>query len=111
MAVAFSGQSSLAADIAQRAIVQSFKSPGDRVGAFTKALFAEAGNYLVSRDLPGFVGPAGRARNVSEALQFKNEIRSQIARRVAEVPRPAQFAEAGWKDYVGRVVSQLKRVN
>lgn len=111
MAIAFSGQASLAADIAQRAVVQCFRAPEDRAGAFTRALFAEAGNYLVSRDLPGYVGPEGRAHTVSEAIHFKSEIKSQIAARVAEVPRPAEVAGRGWQDYVSRVVDLLKRVN
>lgn len=111
LVVAFSGQASLAADIAQRAVVQSFRTSEDRAGAFTAALFAEAGNYLVSRDLPGYVGHDGRARNVSEAIRFKGEIKRQIAARVAEVPRPPDMVSHGWEGYVSRVVNQLKRVN
>lgn len=112
LAVAFSGQASLAADIAQRAVVQSFRTAENRAGAFAAALFAEAGNYLVSRDLPGFVGPSGRAKNVSESIRFKGEIKTHIAARVAEVPQPTpDVGGLRWRGYVARVVNQLKRVN
>lgn len=107
-AVASSGQASLAADIAQRAVVQSFRSPGDRATAFATALFAEAGNYLVSRDLPGYVGAGGRARTVSESIAFKSQIREQIASHVSAVPRPSRLTGDAWPGYVGDVVRHLK---
>lgn len=106
--VAASGQASLAADIAQRAVIQSFRSQRDRSAAFTTALFAEAGNYLVSRDLPGYVGAGGRARTVSDSIAFKGRIREQIASRVSAVPRPPQLTGDLWPGYVKEVVRHLK---
>lgn len=106
-AVALSGQASLAADIAQRAAVRSVGMEGDRAMNFARALFSEAGNYLVSRDLPGFIGPAGRAKTVSEAIRLKGEIRAQIDSVVAQGPLPPRGEGAMWREYVNQVVSRL----
>lgn len=107
-AIALSGQTSLAVEIAQRAVIPTFLSAGDRTGAFVLSLFSEAGNYLVSRDLPGFVG-LGRLRNISEAIELKNNIRTNITQRVAEVSPPSTNISdtAVWRDYVGRVVAHI----
>ncbi len=104
--VAFSGQASLAADIAQRAAVRSVGMEGDRAMNFATALFSEAGNYLVSRDLPGFVGPGGRAKTVTEAIQLKGAIRSRIESVVAQGPSP-RGEGAAWGEYVRQVVARL----
>ncbi len=107
--IAFSGQASLAADIAQRAVVKAFRGEEDRVIAFTKSLFSEAGNYFVSRDLPGYIGDSGRARNISESISLKNDICEQIARTVSTVPRPDAISSdaAIWRSYVNDVVNRL----
>lgn len=107
--VALSGQTSLAADIAQRAVTQSFAKPQDRTAAFAESLFAEAGNYLVSRDLPGYVGPEGRTKTVSEAIRFKNTIRERTAAVVNEVPRPTGLSSNAslWRTFVNDVMDRL----
>ena len=107
--VALSGQASLAADIAQRAVAQSFRGGEDRASVFVQSLFAEAGNYLVSRDLPGYVGANGRAQTVSESIAFKSEIREHIAGTVRTIPRSVDVANqpSVWKDYVSSVVNSL----
>lgn len=108
---AFSGRNSLAADLAQRALAQSFGEQGDRVAAFTRSLFSQAGDYLVSRDLPGYVGEQARARNVSDAIALKREIRAEIGRRVDGVRRPKDLsAVEAWQGYVARVVRHLQGV-
>ena len=106
--VALSGQTSLAAEIAQRAIVPTFQAVEERTSAFVRSLFSEAGNYLVSRDLPGFIG-SGRLNNVSDAIAFKNNIRQQISQMVSEVFPPAKglFEAAVWREYVDQVVSHI----
>lgn len=77
-AIALSGQASLAADLGHRAAVSTSRSTGDRVSAFVCALFSEASDYLVSRDLPGYVGFGERLKNVSDALAFKSHVRRHV---------------------------------
>ena len=107
-AVAFSGESSLAAEIAQRA-ARSFSDAGSSAGAFAKAVFSEAGDYLASRDLPGFVGLSEKIPKVSDLIALKESIRERIADVVEEVELPEQaYAAEGWSNYAARVVSTLK---
>jgi hypothetical protein len=108
--IALSGQASLAADIAQRAVTRSFRDGEDRALSFVQALFGEASNYLVSRDLPGYVGMGDRVRTVSEAMAFKSQVQEQIVDIVRSVPPSAQIVErplAMWENYVNSVVNQL----
>lgn len=108
--IALSEEASLAADIAQRAVYQSFSVGGDRTDAFVRSLFGEAGNYLVSRDIPGFVG-LGRAQNVSDVIEFKNSIRREIERTIGEVGKPrGKITDADtWRLFVSNVVTHLAR--
>src|SRR5262245_14720257 len=61
-----SREPSLAAEIARRAAIQCVGAK-DRAQTYNERLFAEASNYLVSRDLPGFVGTIGRNQNVTDS--------------------------------------------
>jgi hypothetical protein len=109
-AVAFSEESSLAADIAQRAVARSFSVPGSRPAAFTRAIFAEAGDYLVSRDLPGLVGASERMKTLDDAIAFKDRIREEIVEVVEVVELPDGIdAPAKWSEYVEQVVDRLQR--
>lgn len=108
-AIALSGQTSLAADIAQRAVTQTFARPQDRTTAFASSLFAEAGNYLVSRDLPGYIGPEGRAKTIGQALRLKGAIQERIVAVVNETPRPTGLSSSStlWRTFVNDVVTRL----
>lgn len=108
-AIALSGQTSLAADIAQRAVAQTFARPQDRTVAFAASLFAEAGNYLVSRDLPGYIGPEGRAKTVSQAIGLKSAVQERIIAVVNQTPRPSGLSSspALWRTFVNDVVTRL----
>ena len=109
LAVALSGEASLAADIARRALARSYRMQ-DRVAEFTSSLFAEAADYLVSRDLPGFVGPNARATSAKDAISLKKEMREIVSREVEHVPRPrsAQDLASDWDTYVSAVVARLR---
>jgi len=108
LAVIQAGNSSLAVDIAQRAVTLAFQSAGDRTNLFVASLFSEAGNYLVSRDIPGFVG-LGRLSNISDALELKNNINNNILQKITEVPTPVgKISDTGvWRDYVNRIVTHI----
>ena len=105
--IAQSRQSSLAAEIARRAVVQSFGS-ADRANRFAEAVFSEASNYLVSRDLSGFVGRNARNRTVGDAIAFKQQIRRHVADvvRGSDLPRAAAGADQ-WAQFVGAAVDRL----
>lgn len=106
--VAFSGNASLAADIAQRATILSFGDK-NRVENYVRSVFTEASNYLISRDLPGFVGRSDRLKTVQDATSFKSSILSEVASHVSTVPRPAGSLSdhQTWNRFVDKVVSRL----
>jgi len=99
---------SVAADIAKRAVVQSAGTDNPREFFFQR-LFAEATNYLVSRDLPGYVKVGGKFGNVSEARQFTQEMMNTAADAVRHTPTPVIMQDDDWSRYVRAVVSTIRR--
>lgn len=97
---------SLAADIARRAAVQSIGS-ADRATTYREKIFAEATNYLVSRDLPGFLG-AGRTKNAAESIEFKTAVNSRASDIARSVTGPKTFSTKSWGRHVQEVVSALQ---
>jgi hypothetical protein len=107
--IALSGPSTLATDMAKKAAVNSFLKPENRRLGFAESLFSEAVNYLVARDLSGYVGKGDRVRNVSDAIHFKKSIREQVEAIVSKhaVPGGVERQYDRWKDYVESVVFAL----
>jgi hypothetical protein len=106
--VARSKRASLAADIAQRAAVQCL-SAENRALAYGERVFAEACNYLLSRDLPGYVGGPNRNQTVADSIAFKASILRNTAQVVNAVGSPDLSNEKNWRGYVDSVVDRLKR--
>ncbi len=108
--IARDGSSSIAADIAKRAIVQSFGSESREIG-FAESLFAEATNYLVSRDLAGLVGTSDRTGSVTSASEFKRQIvqsvRDQVNTLVQGGVAPARQDMAAWRGFVRETIESL----
>ncbi len=104
-AIAASGGSSLAAEVAKRAVVGSFGSD-DRAREFTARVFAGATDYLVSRDLAGHVGRGDRLGTVREATAFKERLKLQAATTAREVAG-RQPGTRDWADTVARVARAL----
>ena len=104
--IARSKHSSIATEIARRACIQVAGAKDWRT-AFTGRLFAEATAYLVSRDLPGFVG-LGRVENVSQSISFKSSLTQYAADVAMRVRHPSHFTDRNWPQHVKNVVSQLK---
>ncbi len=107
--LALSGQASLAGEIAQRAAVITHESKGNRTNAFVKSLFSEASNYLVSRDLPGYVGSAKRVLTVQDATALKSSIIREVSSNVNSIPKPSGKLSSprNWQKFVNNVVDHL----
>jgi hypothetical protein len=108
-AVALSGKSSIAADIAKRAAVFSSRNPRDRINYFVQYLFSKACDYLVSRDLSGYVGSTTHIRNISASIEYKNNVEHEVKRIVNEYPIPNGLEENVkiWNTYVNAVTLSL----
>jgi len=107
-----SGQASLVGDIANRAAIISFGTGEDRINSFVKSLFSEASNYLVSRDIPGFVGLTEKARTVRDVTALKTSIIHEVVSKIATVKMPiGDLSEPStWKSFVSSITSQLSGV-
>jgi hypothetical protein len=97
---------SLAADIARRAAIQCIGST-DRATAYREKVFTEATNYLVSRDLPGFVG-SGRAKNAADSIQFKTAVSNHVSEIARSIKGPKTFSARSWDKHVQAVVTALQ---
>jgi hypothetical protein len=103
------GSNSLAAEIAQRALVRSFASPLAKTDAFVSLLFSEASNYLVARDLPGHVGRSNRTASVSSARALKRGICDLVATRAktAAGAFTKGMSNAQWRSEVVSLLTKL----
>lgn len=104
-AIAASGASSLAAEVAKRAVAGSFGAD-DRAREFTARVFAGATDYLVSRDLAGHVGRGDRLGTVREATAFKERLKLQAATTAREIAGHEPRAH-DWAETVARVARAL----
>ena len=107
-----SGQASLVGDIANRAAVISFGTGENRADSFVRSLFSEASNYLVSRDIPGFVGLTEKVKTVRDVTALKTSIIQEVASKVAAVKKPAGDLSdpSNWKSFVGEITAHLAGV-
>jgi hypothetical protein len=111
--IAESGEASLATDIARRAAISSFAEPGNRRMNFVTSLFSDVADYLVARDLPGYVGTGDRIKNISASIAFKENIKRQVESILAVNPAPENI-EANpdrWKAYVMSQIRNLAKTN
>ena len=104
-------QSTIATEVAKRAVVQALALGGERRSTFVAALFVQATDYLVSRDLSGYVGKQYRNRTVSEAVAFKEQVaacvRDQVSSLARETGLPQQGDSEAWASFVGRITVGL----
>lgn len=104
--ISLSRQNSLGVEIARRAAIQCLNSQ-NRTQSFNERLFAEASNYLVSRDLSGFVGSQFRNKNVGDSISFKQAITNAAVQTVKAVDTSSSGNENQWRIYTNAVIKQL----
>lgn len=100
------GSPSLAIELARRAAVQTVGAT-DRANAFVQQVFAEASNYIVSRDLPGNVGLGSRNSDVSQGVEFKSELMQKTKDATKAASGDASQASTKWTQLANRVVGRL----
>ncbi len=104
--IALSRQNSLGVEIARRAALQSLNAQ-NKSQTFNERLFAEASNYLLSRDLSGFVGSEFRNKNVGDSINFKQTVTNAAVQSVKAVETSSSVSESQWREYTGAVIKQL----
>lgn len=106
--IAREGISSLAADIAKRAVLQSVGKEHARE-QFVQRLFSEATAYLVARDIPGYVGSGARFRSLDDARGFSRAMADRAAEAVSRTEAPRDFDAATWPTFVRSVIESIRR--
>ncbi len=100
------GVAGLQFDLARRAAMRS-ASHGLDLNHTAAEFMAEVTDYFVSRDLPSFVGAAGRVRNVAESESLRRSLRD-LARR-ASLVRGRISEPKSWRRFVASAVERLKK--
>lgn len=98
----------LASDISKRAAIRMFETK-DRTQGFVVALFEEATNYLVSRDLPSLVGKSSILATAKTARERKlsiNKAVRTIAEEVSSSKAPKNIKD--WKALVAEICGRLR---
>lgn len=107
--ITFSGNANFACELARLAAIKAAVAPLEqRRSIFREKLFAEASNYLISRDISGYVGKEFRSTTISEMITFKRltlESTSSIVRKsLSEMNR-----KNSWNDVVDEIVNNLRK--
>jgi hypothetical protein len=99
--------SSIASEIGKRAAILSARH-SERLPAFVNYLFEQTTNYLVSRDLPSYIGAHWRNKTMSAAMHFKDQLRIQTTEIVRTIDLQ-HFSVGGgaWKKLVANLVERL----
>ena len=96
----------LGVEIGRRALVRAI-ARGTGAAGFAADFFADASSYYASRDLPSFIGAAGRAQNTSSAIELKNEITRVTREQVSKIGMPRTDPE-GWASFVKSALMALR---
>jgi hypothetical protein len=96
----------LGVEIGRRALARTI-SRGTGAAGFAANFFADASSYYASRDLPSFIGAAGRVQNTSSAIELKNAITRVTREQVSKIGAPRTDAE-GWASFVKSALLVLR---
>ncbi|MCX6992870.1 MAG: hypothetical protein NT011_06975 [Kiritimatiellaeota bacterium] len=89
---------SIIAEFAKRAIPAAFSTP-DHAREWRARFFGQLTDYLVSRDIPGYVGENYRSKSIREATTFKTELVKKVTSTVRGIElEPSDFTS--WQEFV-----------
>jgi hypothetical protein len=96
----------LGVEIGRRALARAI-ARGTGAAGFAADFFADASSYYASRDLPSFIGAAGRVKNTSSGIELKNAITNVTREQVSKIGMPRTDAE-GWASFVKSALMVLR---
>jgi len=96
----------LGIEIGRRALARAI-ARGTGAAGFAADFFADASSYYASRDLPSFIGAAGRVQNTSSAIELKSAINRVTREQVSKIGMPRTGAE-GWASFVKSALTVLR---
>jgi hypothetical protein len=96
---------SIIAEIARRSIPIAFHAP-DKLSGWQATFFAQVTDYLMSRDISGYIGKDYRNKTVSELALFKTTIKKEVKQTVlAMKAKPISHKE--WMAYSKLILKKL----
>lgn len=99
---------SIVAEFARRAIPISFQS-NKPTNNWMSCLFSEVTNYIVSRDLSGFIGSNYRNKSVKELILFKKTISNKVSEAIASEDRSISN-QKDWNSFIDKSITKLKNL-
>lgn len=96
---------SVVTELARRAAIQAFHSDKPHE-AWRAALFSQVTDYLVSRDVSGYVGDRFRNRTIPDIIEFKATLLNQVREIVSGI-RDDPGSPESWSRFVQSAVSAL----
>lgn len=103
--LAKSKTNTIISELGRRCVAPAFDFP-EPVRAWRGLLFEHVTDYLVSRDISGYVGESFRNRNVRDVVHFKESALTRIRDIVAGIPGDPDSPRE-WRTYVRRALSAL----
>src|SRR3989339_1122052 len=103
--LAENNQNSIVAELAKRAVPVSFKSD-NKTAAWRSTFLGEVMNYLVSRDVSGYVGGGFRNKSINDLIKFKGTINNK-AREIASRIKTEPDTAPKWKKYLKEIEREI----
>jgi hypothetical protein len=96
---------SIIAEIARRSIPSAFQVP-DKLSGWRSTFFAQITDYLLSRDISGYIGKGYRNKTVSELVSFKQTIKEKANQTVASM-QADPISRKEWVAYSKLILNRL----
>jgi hypothetical protein len=96
----------LGIELGRRALARAVAG-GTGAAGFAADFFGDASSYYASRDLPSFIGAAGRVQDTSSAIELKNSISRVTREQVSTIGTPRTDAD-GWAAFVKAALTILR---
>jgi len=97
---------SILSEFAKRAIPHAMASKNP-VAEWRATFFSNITNYIVSRDISGYIGEEFRNKNVGQMMKFKSQIRQNVHEQIHSIEKNPKSLKS-WKKYVEGTITQLK---
>jgi hypothetical protein len=101
-------QNTVAGEFAKRAMV--VKAAGGFSGeSAASVLFRQLTDYLVSRDIAGYVGRGYRCKSVGDLRALKEQLGAAVAKKVKEAETGQSLASKTWSEAFPAILERLQQ--
>lgn len=97
---------SIVVEFSKRALAISFIS-GDPVANWKSSLFSQVTDYVISRDISGFVGDKYRNKTIGDVIKFKDAITENVD-AIVRTDHEEINSKREWNSFVDRTIKKLK---